>query len=1619
MADRRQISAGYSGWETSDSLDVRGTSPRGLPNYNVNLAEKISVDEDIDFIVTQGDIEAALAELNLEEELTDMLRARFSAGHGESDPRDAQRSRDLASPTHERRKRPFLRKGLLERRNKVNSKSSRAKRKYLDDQVAFKNEKHIVYSRQTLADMKKRTPFHADCAHGHGSNSALPLGFSDRALIEALKRLAEEGDVRAQERLRRILGRLNRGEAYEEDEFEVIEVALPSPKASPKSPRSPQKLVATLPRADAQTYRDENDKKAMAVTCTPRSAYESSRSSGSDDSFGLRNRRRRKKKKNDESQDDEEEDDVSRVPSAPKLESERITLLKVLSWFDDYDLHADDRFMAASERAGFRAFQQAEERKEHMAWLALPEAIPFDDNTSPTILRLELRLASSHRACWMDSTGDLEKLPFEAPLPNVGPINWVPGLQRWWLAEANEQRRRVFLDAEILYACQLEDVLLQAEKFQVHQISPEDSVSEVRERRQRWRDFRAWYFGPDGAMARQSILTKEVGRLSRAWDTEWAKWVRFAHTRGLLSQATQDLLGNYPLRWTIVQAFIPDLLPITEELTFRKTWGENLEWGKMSHEERLMEANAALCDQVICSIAEAEGIKRVRPGSRPSVHLHSEHESGEHNDDLLHTDSSGSSSSDEDNDEESLGEEEEEDFLSEEEMEIFLMWFAGNTSVRETFLQREIQCAAGDFIMDRPLFVRALTTQALNEPEAENGLLKRRLTMSAITVTDKRMGRFRDSILSEASMNQDVENSSFKSIISDIGDIDLPILNEVEGWENESEVDASEDDYDSKQRRKSAIALNKRKREVELARADLENARKLFAELLNKCDESESDRMTRVSQDYDRAYNSLRRRSVRHSFKAISLNGLEERLTMLSLSDQNFREAVDALKLRRRASEVAEHASIESIRDMGRAQIEALEIAFQIAQQKMLEALRFVHNGAEESFEEQGDLDDSRSGAGRLRRRSSFINEHGKTIEYDASSAWDEKGCFVARSSARHQGINQLQALLQNLAESHEHERQRPSTTGSFAIRLHRASVQARRSTSLRFISGGIHFEPLERQTSTLKDDLARELSSAENSSAVFEQGDPSKDPTMNNFKTWYARNKQVRMTYLRNRVDKLANYRAAMRERGQASRVLGRGVFTPEEDLEVPPVDEAVLRRIRRKKVFAYFDLDELEEDDELMRQAEARGQAELEAELQRLRDAELRALRKKLMREIAKEVLLIDQKEYLDDDAVDVGVLGEIRFAGELRQQAVDAILHSRYQNGSGLENGDEEYEKDLERFEAERVFREAEEKRRKEELLQMRAEDEALRKYYVRERRALLMAAAERELNEQAMLERDEYRQRQEHPSGLCWRELQELDRKQMEEEDFDSRLRWEQIEAAEAAEALQIQEEAQRELALQLAEEEALWAELEERRRVAQQDAIVCIRELNEMAEEDLRSYQMNKVWEEERHRLQRLRWMERIAFARFDPFFKAPRIPPFIVEEDPGAASVDVDDSRCEGLEKEIDPIDCTKKGHPHHDRHDVFHIANRIQFLAPLSNRYQQMIGIPADCRTSDTYTRKFRSLRKLRKHETDETELARRKAAKRAARAAQKRQRQQSLEASARPVRVPIGVLGQRAGMP
>ncbi len=238
---------------------------------------------------------------------------------------------------------------------------------------------------------------------------------------------------------------------------------------------------------------------------------------------------------------------------------------------------------------------------------------------------------------------------------------------------------------------------------------------------------------------------------------------------------------------------------------------------------------------------------------------------------------------------------------------------------------------------------------------------------------------------------------------------------------------------------------------------------------------------------------------------------------------------------------------------------------------------------------------------------------------------------------------------------------------------------------------------------------------------------------------------------------------------------------------------------------------------------------------------------------------------------------------FAVDMPASTFSAAALSRFACGSGLDNGDEEWEASQASREAEILAREKQESSRRAELVQMRAEDEAMRRFVVAERRAMLLASAEAALNAEVRLQREEDRQKRNHPLRLCLRQLLALDRREMAEEEADSKARWAAFDAEiRARAAARLREEELRQARLE-AEQAAREAAREARLADEREDRRALEREPPVMADEDDRARSVRPYWDAERHHDKRLRWMETIAFARFEPYFAQPREPSLVEE----------------------------------------------------------------------------------------------------------------------------------------
>ncbi len=338
---------------------------------------------------------------------------------------------------------------------------------------------------------------------------------------------------------------------------------------------------------------------------------------------------------------------------------------------------------------------------------------------------------------------------------------------------------------------------------------------------------------------------------------------------------------------------------------------------------------------------------------------------------------------------------------------------------------------------------------------------------------------------------------------------------------------------------------------------------------------------------------------------------------------------------------------------------------------------------------------------------------------------------------------------------------------------------------------------------------------------------------------------------------------------------------------------------------------------------------------------------------------------------------------FAVDMPASAFSAAVLSRFACGSGLDNGDEEWEATQASREAEILAREKEESSRRAELVQMRAEDEAMRRFVAAELRAMLLASAEAALNAQVRLQREEDLQKRNHPLRLCFRQLLALDRREMAEEEADSKARWAAFDAEiRARAAARLREEELRQARLE-AEQAASEAAREARLAEEREDRRALEREPPVMADEDDRARSVRPYWDAERHHDKRLRWMETIAYARFEPYFTQPR-EPSLVEE---------------ALNSRLSPRE------PHRSGASFMHalLAGALRTPQP-----PKLLAPVKDLRRAPDAAELQVAI-----------EDARLRAKRRAKRADLKVRESESLARGAQPLRVPLGVRGGRLAQP
>ena len=427
-------------------------------------------------------------------------------------------------------------RGALDRRNELLITKSRMKR--LEMERKFTEEQApIIYASKSKVK-RQRPVFHSDVTFGTGT--ALPKGYADRIMMQ----------------------HHNKGLFEQQCNNQLFE-QLQGDSDLPPLYNNDKKLVVRNCENDA--FLDEDGKQVLMLTCNPRPRLKKKKS----------RRGYRKKNLNNGFSDEYSSDSDCQVRGI----KERTTLQQVLPWYADFDLNSDDRRLMAAENAAYRTLLKQEQEAELEAWLALPEYIPDPSSMSPGLLRIELSVAASFRDCWRDSK-------FKIPTPSQTPIEWPAGFFSWWSSNEGEHARLKFLNLELGHA---------SESFSSQfDIQQGDASSRNKIRRQVWRDFRKWYFGPESG--RDAILQNEYLRLKTIWNADSSQW------------KLHKLTEQPNLRWEICQPFQPEPLYVSHENEFYETWGPHLRHPKQSKSFMELEVNVAMADPYIRSIAVREGL---------------------------------------------------------------------------------------------------------------------------------------------------------------------------------------------------------------------------------------------------------------------------------------------------------------------------------------------------------------------------------------------------------------------------------------------------------------------------------------------------------------------------------------------------------------------------------------------------------------------------------------------------------------------------------------------------------------------------------------------------------------------------------------------------------------------------------------------------------------------------------------------------------------------------------------------------------------------------------------------------------------------------------------------------
>jgi len=1240
-------------------------------------------------------------------------------------------------------RRPFLRKGMLQRRQVQSQIGAQQKRAFLEERLDEWHPKSIVYPRKRNSGPVRRV---LNVERTYGRGLATPIGSSDRGLIKALRRAAESGDLRAKAKLERIFSSpfeiklSNNPEKSPKDEGDPIKVPAVQ-KNLETSFLQPaigsQNILTRLVRKAKKGKRFKANGQGEEGLLLPSFAPESSAipleeiiKSDSDDKSSLESAQEKKKGKS-KSRTRNEKEESRRIWVVSKKEEKKenletcmTTLRDILRLVTDKELLEDDQTLRNADHVKMADFPRSEEKEETCSEPKEPDTVPNATNTNLAILRLELRVASSDCEVWMTDS-EASKLPFRCPNPDERSDGWPEGFLDWWLAFA---KRRDFLRKEIFYACEDPVVKEQAHKYGVNvaKISGKEAIDPTKNLR--YKAFRDWYFGKEGTFARQQLLGKEAKRLENAWNSSWA---------ALVKSKVND--SEISARWRIAQSFSPDPEPIRVEKEFSERWGKAMIWNSMPTEEQDLELEIAKIDHAVCILAESDGV----------------------------------------------------DVKSES----FRLWYGAHSEVREMHLKKEVRCAAKDFALKSDAFP---SNEQILPPGLQRQLSHHLLSLESET-------------LSTSNTSEDGE---------------LEFSDENDGAVSDDGTRESDTSTGGFKSREDLLPV--RKSECQHTKEDLERGTDLYLSAIHTINTLEKQAVDQVVIKFDESCQNVREAIRAQTEQIYDSSSLRERVQLINALEEKCENGLARLRELHREKEMAIRREMEFSRYICKMHLEALRKSHQAARENLLECSGPQKNG-------------------------DFL-----------SSNWDSSSKRTSRSNARALALNQLEFF--NSSEFIVHHEQKAIGSQSLPGAGTRSSLIARQRVSSRLArsmtKGGINFQAEE-----LDDDVENVQSRIGSKGLNF---DEKLLPMVENFRNWYtdAKNKRVRQFFLRDRMQKFASFRNAMNERGDAQKLALKSVFDAESTFNVPELDTKLKSHFRRMEIYSWFELNELEEDDDMLKEAQKTGDQALKRELEALQREELERLREKLREDLDSE----EQPEVVNEESL---VQESFCFTGPLPHGAFEDVAISRFPAGDGRGNGDEEHDLEMGKIEAQRKRQDEEKRHQNAELILMRKEDNDLRIFYLRERRAMLANESEADLNARAMKDREENLQRANHPLGLCWRELREVERSLMEMADVESRSCWNLLSESKQSNFEEIEMAKQEILECHRSDEEFVMSLEEQAQRREIFENITREREAAEMQMEDLAASLFRHRWEKERKEAQALEWMESVAFANFTPFFQQP------------------------------------------------------------------------------------------------------------------------------------------------